>query len=101
MNEPEREKEIRHLVENVGLSYAEAEARLRNDDLWLLEPEMRYASSDPAEEARELERTAYALEDLVGAARWISEATWAALMDQRERLLIMAERARGWEAAAE
>ena len=36
MNEQERE-----LVETVGCSVEEARARLRDDDLWLVNPEMR------------------------------------------------------------
>ena len=39
----EREKMLEHLVKEVGISREEAERRMLDDDLWVLQPERRFA----------------------------------------------------------
>jgi hypothetical protein len=39
----EREKMLEHLVKEVGISHEEAQRRMLDDDLWVLQPERRFA----------------------------------------------------------
>ncbi len=65
----EHQEQVRHLVDDAGLSYTEAVRRLENGDLWVLDPEMRYAAAAPTEEAYELEWAAYFYRDMAESAR--------------------------------
>ena len=42
----EREKMLEHLVKEVGISREEAERRMLDDDLWVLQSERRFAPED-------------------------------------------------------
>ena len=91
--EHERHETLAHLVECVGLSVEAAERTMRDDDLWLLEPEMRLEVPD--EEAVEQWRAAYdALESLVHVGGHIGGGTMVAIVDAQTRVGIALERAR-------
>ncbi len=49
------EREVEHLVKNMGLSREYAERVMEDEDLWLQVPEQRFAFLDPEEDVRQWE----------------------------------------------
>jgi hypothetical protein len=93
VTDEERRETLAHLVETVGFTVDEAQRAMRDDDLWLLEPELRLELSD--EEAVEEWRIAQnVLGSLVAVADQINLATIVAVMDAERRAGIACARAR-------
>jgi hypothetical protein len=93
VTDEERRETFAHLVETVGFTVDEAQRAMRDDDLWLLEPELRLEVPD--EEAVEQWRTAQnVLGSLVAVADQINLATMVAVMDAERRAGIALERAK-------
>ena len=84
------------MVEEVGLDVEEAWARMQDDDLWLIEPEMRLSLQD--EEAIErLERAGAYLGDLAmfnASHTTFPDEAMVLLLDARDRAKEAARRAR-------
>jgi hypothetical protein len=91
--EEERHETFAHLTGIVGKTADEAERMMRDDGLWLLEPELRL--DVPDEEAVKQWRTACnVLADLADVADSINLATVIAVMDAGTRASIALERTR-------
>ena len=92
-----REEEIRYLVEEVGLDRRQAELVLRDDDLWMLLPEYRFAWEPGEEDVRQWELAAdfaYALADGFGESKAIPDSVRMMLWDMRDRAEEAMKRAR-------
>jgi hypothetical protein len=90
MTEEERQLEIEHLVNEVGLDRDDAESRLLDSDLWVIHPATRIPAVGNAEACREAEHTLGDLADFFEARH---AETWVALVDARERFGELASRA--------
>jgi hypothetical protein len=66
MTDQEHRDEIRYLVEEVGLSEEAARLRLRDDDLWLLEPDQRFDDELQGEEGVRLWEEAVTVTHAIG-----------------------------------
>ena len=86
----------KYLVESVGLSSVEAQARMQDSDLWLVEPEQRLALRDEAAIER-LERAGHAVGDLAmfyAEHGRLRDEMMVLLLDARDRAAEAARRAR-------
>ncbi len=92
MTEEHRREEFAHLVERVGLTVAEANRAMRDDDLWVTPPELRLELPDD-EAVEEWRNACNALDDLVHVANHLGVGTMVAIMDARARAGIALERA--------
>jgi hypothetical protein len=91
--EEEQRETFAHLEERVGLTVDQAERAMRDDDLWVVPPELRL--DVPDEEAVEEWRTAIdVLEPLVHVGNNIGLGVSVALGDAHWRGSIALERAR-------
>ena len=61
--EREYEEDVRYLVDKVGVSEDEARKMMRDEDLWIIEPAMRYGSEFEGERGVRLWEDAYELAD--------------------------------------
>ena len=90
--EEERRETYTRLVEYIAVSPEEAERMMRDDDLWLVEPQLRV--DVPDEEAVEQWRIAsHVLGSLFEVADQINLATLVAIMDAQCRAGVALERA--------
>jgi hypothetical protein len=88
----ERQEQIRHLVEVIGLDHDEAFRLFIDDDLWILSPGTRLGS-EGKEAVREWSKAAETLNPLVQVFQPIHGATWITLADARDRCDEAADRA--------
>jgi hypothetical protein len=65
----EREKMLEHLVKEVGISREEAERRMLDDDLWVLQSERRFAPEDE-EAVEEWRKAVSSFWSLGGMTQW-------------------------------
>jgi hypothetical protein len=90
-----KEEVLRHLVEVCGVSRREAEARLLDEDLWMLDPELRCAASLEGEEAVEQWEHAVRFADWLGDDNPVlGEAAQHLVWDMRVRAEEALRRAR-------
>ena len=74
-----------YLIEEVGLTPEEAEARLGDSDLWLVEPELRYTFESKEEAVLQWEQAVGVLYALHGVARYHGGAVEQVLRDAQLR----------------
>ncbi len=91
----EQEKTIEYLAKEVGISRENAELRMLDDDLWLLEPQGRYALPPGEETVREWRDAVEFLECLYLASQAVdNRALMHTLSDAHVRAIEALRRAR-------